>query len=407
MIPFPSTCGPCVLNHKLGYSQLEGDGSSGLMVIAEALGRKEEIAGLPLRESAPAGGVFQKAVDASGLSRNVMTLTNILRCRPPGNELRGMPYEREAIDNCRQYLDAAVAERRPSLILALGDIPLRELSLAVGAISELRGYVLPSRYEGIPLIATYHPSHLARGAMHLFGVFLHDIRRAHQYATHGVPAPLPTQYQLTPSLDDVRAYLRRLEADASLNVAYDIETEEILGLPGPVEWRDKEIIQIQFSSGVGEAIVLPYEGDYRLLSHRVLATPNLKWGWNSRLSDNLALRGDGAILGGELHDLMVAWGHLQPNFMSSKDDAHGDKGVPARLMSLQSCVSFYYPYESPWKGMVGKALTSPYDIGTEEWHEWMSLNVWPVLRWYGARDADLTYRVGTKLFASLHKLGLW
>lgn len=401
MIPLPSTCGPCVLNHKMGYSQLEGDGSSGLMVIAEGLGRQEERVGLPLRESAPAGGVFQKAVDAAGLDRRVMTLTNIIRCRPPGNELRGTTYEREAIDNCKQYLDAAVAERRPSLILALGDIPLRELSAVGGPISSLRGFVLQSRYE-IPMIATYHPSHLARGAMHLFGVFLHDIRRANQYAISGVPAPLSTSYQLTPSLDDVRAYLRRLEADASLNVAYDTETEEILGLPGPPEWRDKRIIQIQFSSGVGEAVVLPYEGDYRLLSHRILATPNLKWGWNSRLSDNLALRGDGAILNGELHDLMVAWGHLQPNFMSSKDDAHGDKGVPARLMGLQSCVSFYYPYEPVWKGSVQQILDA-HPLDQLDYQDALDYT----LHWYGARDADLTYRVGVKLFASLHKLGLW
>lgn len=423
MILKPDTCKDCLLcdhpawgNARGGFSILEGDGTSRLMVVAEALGAQEERAGLPLRPTAPAGGVFQKAVDVSGLNRAAMTLTNIVRCRPPGNDLLGMPYERDAIDHCKQYLDQAVSERKPRLILALGGIPLRELSVVGGTISDMRGFVLQSRY-GIPMIATYHPSHLARDAFHLFGAFQHDLRRASSYALSGIPEPLETNYDLKPSGVAVRAYLDRLHGDRSLPAAYDLETRGILG--DKINWD--EIIQIQFSSAAGTALVLPWKGEWKDAAEEILATPNPKWGWNDRLFDRPLLKKLGVYIGGETHDLMNMWGHSQPNFVSSKDDAHGDKGIPARLMGLQSCTSFYYPYEGPWKGMVEAAVK---EAATR--YKWICANedrkenkeellafieatpaVWNALRWYGARDADMTFRCGVRLVSSLKKVGLW
>lgn len=330
----------------------------------------------------------------SGLSRASFTITNTIRCKAEA------PYAREALDHCRQYLDVAVTERKPTLILALGDVPLKELSTTPGSISELRGFVLQSRY-GVPTIATYHPAFLARGAMHLLGVFMHDTRRAVQYATHGVPQPLPTNYQLLPTPQDVSNYLELLRAKPKLPAAYDIETEGILGIKEPEALSEKKIIQIQFSSEVGTALVLPWPHEGAL---EILKTPNLKWDWYGRLFDRKVLRSQGVTINGECHDLMDAWAHCQPNFASAKDDTHGDKGVPSKLMGLQSCLSFYYPCEQIWKGSVSGAC--PYDDGPER-EEWMETQVWPTLRLYGAKDADYTFRLGVKLFDSLKRNGLW
>ena len=404
-----------MLHNGRGFSALEGDGSNGLLVVAESLGRKEERAGLPLRPDAPSGGVFQKALDVGKLSRSQLTITNTIRCKAEA------PYPREALDQCRQYLDQAVEERQPKLILALGDVPLRELSLVGGSISELRGYILPSRY-GVPLLATYHPSYLARGAYGvLFGAFLHDIKRAYQFASKGIPLKLETNYVTEPSSTDISDYLERLRADSGLPAAHDIETEDILGIKGPPRWEDKKIIQVQFSSRVGKALVLSWPRHQEAIK-AIYATPNPKWGWNCRLSDIPALRGAGVVLNGELHDLMNAWLHLQPNFASGKDASDSeDKGVPAKLASLQSCVSFYYPQEGPWKEMVEKAVSEASTRllwlcqqedrkpSGEELLAYLygDASVQETLRWYGARDADMTFRVGLKIFSSLKKLRLW
>lgn len=391
MLNKPNSCvGCCLYGNGRGFSILEGSGESGLLVIAEALGRAEELKGLPLRPDAKAGGIWQKALDSARLARERMTITNVIRCRPPDNELKGMPYERDAIDHCKQYLDQAIAARQPRLILVLGDVPLRELSLSRGTISELRGYVLQSRY-GIPLIATYHPSHIARGATHLFGVFRHDIRRAENYARRGIPANLETSYCLRPDYGAVRRFLDHLRANPQLAIAYDIETDQLIG------GRTGRIIQIQFSYQAGRALVVPYRDLYVDLCKEIMALSNDKWDWNGRLFDRIKLREHGFVINGECHDLMNAWGHSQPGLVSSKDENDDEKKIPSKLMRLQACMSFYYPEFGPWKGVEFPAWDWRWD------GQWLPLPV----RLYGAKDVDSTVRLGYALFRDLRAVGLY
>lgn len=384
-IPKPSACSTCPLyGNGHGFSYLEGTGKFRLMVVAEALGKNEAQDALPLRPYARAGGVFQRVLDDLHVHRNDLSITNIVRCQPPSNELLGAPYERTAIDNCARYLHAAVDDRAPRVILALGAIPLRELAPAYARLNAtaIRGYILPSRYDNTVVIGTYHPSFIARGMWHLYGVLLHDARKALRIVREGLPKPLETQYEYEPSLDRVLQYYHHLRANPALPIAYDVETEGILGVKEPAAWKDKRIIQIQFSHRAGYAIVLPYEGEYRLLAHRILALSNPKWGWNSRTSDDVVLRADGVDLRGELHDLMLAWGHYQPDFAGGKDE-HEEKGIPTKLMTLQSCASFFVPEALPWKHETGN------------------------LPYYGALDVDYTHRCGVGIFEQLRARGLY
>jgi uracil-DNA glycosylase family 4 len=355
----------------LGFSNLEGSGTNGVLVVAESLGEWEEIDGLPLRPQAPAGSVFQKSLRWQGLDRTEFTLTNILRCRPPKNRLDGAPYEREAIDHCRTYLDAVISERKPRCILALGGIALRELTGLSGekrSISNLRGFVLQSRYN-IPLVATYHPSFLARGASHLLGVVIRDVKLATKVASTSAPTD-STQYQLSPTPNDVRGWFSALASNDA--IALDIETDRFE--KDDVDFASNAVItQIQFSAKSGTAIVLPYLQAYFDVIRLVLASSNPKWSWNGRNFDVPILRAAGFEVNGEHHDLMLAWAHLQPDF-----------GGDSKLLSLQSCTSFYAPYFGPWK----------HEISVD-------------LPLYGAKDADATYRCGIGLMSDLRKRGLW
>src|SRR5688572_9649420 len=250
MIPLPSHCKSCVLypEHRdgRGFSNLEGAGTNGVLVVAEALGEYEEIEGLPLRPQAPAGSVFQKSLRWQGLDRSEFTLTNIVRCRPPKNWLDGAPYEREAIDHCKSYLDAVIAERKPRCILALGGIALRELTGLSGekrTISHLRGFVLQSRYN-IPLVATYHPSFIVLGASHLLGVVIRDVKLATRVASSNFPVQ-QTEYILSPTPSDVREWFNALSPDDP--IALDIETDRFE--KDDVDFASNaRITQIQFSA---------------------------------------------------------------------------------------------------------------------------------------------------------------
>lgn len=391
----PNYCLTCVGNcWGNDFTEVTGSNRVPLLFVGEASGRSEAKKSKPF--IGKAGEVLEKAIRMSGLNRNDYSITNCLRCRPPDNKLLGAPYERAALNHCRKYLDDVVAERQPKILLALGDIPLRELSMVAGNISRLRGYVLPSRY-GVPVIGTYHPSHLAREPAkfaQLFGVLMHDIRRAESYARNGVPQPMETNYELECDRASILWFLDRCNSNTSLPVAYDIETASILGEQEPEDWRHKRIIQIQFSSAAGTAIVLPWPSE---AAREILATPNPKLTWNGRLSDDVALKAQGVTIGGESFDAMLMWSHLQPSFGGGRDGHDEDKGVPARLLNLQAAVSFYFPYEGVWKGTVRPA--GPGYGGY--------LTMLHSLRYYGARDADLTWRIGTKLMATLKSQGLW
>lgn len=384
MIPKPDYCAPCPLyGGGSGFSQLEGTGAARLLVCAEALGENEEIDGLPLRPYAASGAVFQRALRESGIKRNDLLITNILRCRPPGNELRGTDYERVAIQHCSAYFDQAVRQYHPTAILALGDVPMRELTDFKGVLT-YRGFVLKSRYD-IPVIATYHPALLARGALGtLYGVFRQDVITALRIAQHGVPKPLETHYELNPSPGRVREFLDYLRGDATRPITYDVETGKILG---PDYAGDPNgIVQIQFSCRSGQAIVLPWSGGFPELAAHILATSNPKWGWNSRGFDDPLLESVGMVINGERHDLMNAWLHQNPDFAGQREGAGGNqdaKDFTARLMNLQSCVSFYAPEVGPWK------------------HKTDDIQL------YGAMDADYTYRCGEGIFNSLRRQGLY
>lgn len=391
VIPKPDYCRTCPgwswseYGPGQGFSSLEGYGDSGLFAVAEALGEQEEEDGLPLRPHGASGRIFRRALDELGIPSQSLTITNIVRCRPPNNELWGKPYTYTAISKCQHYLSGAINQRRPTLLLALGDTPYQELVADYcGSLSEVRGFVLPSKY-GMPLIATYHPAYITRGAWNLYGAFKQDVGKAAIFARQGVPAMLETDYALHPGLDDVRAFLADVLAHPEWPIAYDVETAHILGEREPDDWRLKRLVQVQFSVRPGHAIVLPWDGGpYSDLAKRILSTPNPKWGWNSRVSDDIVLQANGCVINGERHDLMLAWAHLQPDFTAKGDDRDGDeKGIPSRLMGLQSAASFYCPEVGPWKHLGGSNL-----------------------QLYGAYDADYTSRCGRGIFAELEAYGL-
>lgn len=389
----PATCRGCpVFEWDKNFVETEGTGSSGLLVVAEAPGEWEAEEKRPLSPNGRSGKVFRRALRELGIPAHTLCITNVLRSRPPNNELLGMWYEAGSIGHCSQYLRRTIDEVKPRAIIALGGIPTRELQADDhGTHTVVRGFLRASKY-GVPLISTYHPSFIARGAWQLYGTFKSDIKYALEIAQQGVPVQGVTQYELNPSIERVRHYLRYLSGSGNrLPISYDVETDHIIGNPEPDDWRLKRIVQIQFSHRAGYAIVLPYTGEYRLLAHAILALSNPKWGWNSRLSDDLALESDGAIINGERHDLMNAWGHLQPSFWGGKEDQDTDKGVPSRLMGLQSAASFYCREVGPWKH-----LASLERIKADP----------ELLKLYGAYDADYNARVGIGIMASLEKTGL-
>jgi len=132
-----------------------GDAHAHWLFVGEAPGADEDARGEPF--VGQAGRLLDSMLAALGMQRGKnVYIANVLKCRPPGNRTPE-PLEVEA---CRPYLDRQIALIAPRIIVALGKSAATTLLNVDASIASLRGRV--HRYQGVPLVVTYHPAYLLR-----------------------------------------------------------------------------------------------------------------------------------------------------------------------------------------------------------------------------------------------------
>ncbi len=130
------------------------------MVVGEAPGEQEDQQGEPFVGAA--GQLLDRMLAALGLGRTEATperqvfIANALKCRPPRNR-NPTPDEQAA---CQPNLQRQVALVQPRVILAMGRFAVQSLLGSDAPIGKLRGTV--HRWQGVPLVVTYHPAYLLR-----------------------------------------------------------------------------------------------------------------------------------------------------------------------------------------------------------------------------------------------------
>jgi DNA polymerase len=90
------------------------------------------------------------------LPREEVFIANVVKCRPPQNR-KPLPDEMEA---CLPYLRRQIQLIKPTVLLALGSTAAEGLLGVKRSLGDLRLKV--HRWDGIPLIVTYHPAALLR-----------------------------------------------------------------------------------------------------------------------------------------------------------------------------------------------------------------------------------------------------
>jgi DNA polymerase len=131
-----------------------GDPDADLMFVGEAPGEQEDLQGEPF--VGPAGQLLTRMIEAIQMKRPEVYIANILKCRPPGNRAP-LPEE---IAVCTAHLRRQIAVIQPKLICTLGAFAVQALLSTKQSVGSLRGRV--HNYDGISLVATYHPSYLLR-----------------------------------------------------------------------------------------------------------------------------------------------------------------------------------------------------------------------------------------------------
>ncbi len=151
-----NNCQNCIL-HRQRTNTVPGEGCPApyVMVIGEGPGEDEDKSGRPF--VGKAGQLLDKMLSAIQLDRRCNCyIANIVKCRPPANR-DPMPDE---CDSCSGYLQTQIHILKPKMILALGRTAAQNLLKTEQGINALRGKFFD--YNGIPLLATYHPSALLR-----------------------------------------------------------------------------------------------------------------------------------------------------------------------------------------------------------------------------------------------------
>lgn len=125
------------------------------MIVGEAPGAEEDRRGEPF--VGRAGKLLDAMLGALRLGRDQVFITNIVKCRPPGNR---DPQSEEA-EACWRYLSAQIELIDPALLLAVGRVAAQRLLGLEISVGRLRGQV----HEGPgrrPVVVTYHPAYLLR-----------------------------------------------------------------------------------------------------------------------------------------------------------------------------------------------------------------------------------------------------
>ncbi len=124
------------------------------MLIGEAPGREEDLEGRPF--VGRAGKLLDQMLKAINIRRADVYITNVVKCRPPGNR----NPEPEEIEACLPYLRKQIKVISPKIICTLGLIAAQTVLGTTEPLSRLRGRV--HQLDHLKVVVTYHPAFLLR-----------------------------------------------------------------------------------------------------------------------------------------------------------------------------------------------------------------------------------------------------
>jgi len=162
------TCTRCKL-HEGRTNAVPGTGpaDADVFFLGEGPGAREDEQGEPF--VGRSGRFLDELLESVGLNREKVFITNVVKCRPPGNR---DPHVGE-IQACTTYLDQQLNLIRPTLVATLGRFAMRHF-LSDGPISEIHGQ--PRQLDDLVILPLYHPAAaLYRGSLR--GVVREDFQR--------------------------------------------------------------------------------------------------------------------------------------------------------------------------------------------------------------------------------------
>jgi DNA polymerase len=129
-----------------------------LLIVGEAPGKYEDETGIPF--VGPAGKILDDCLFKAGIRRSDTYITNVIKYRPPLNDLKKLHLIGVSIDDSiRELWDNEINKLHPNCILAVGDLALQAVCGVTGILN-YRGSILTARDGITKVVATIHPAAL-------------------------------------------------------------------------------------------------------------------------------------------------------------------------------------------------------------------------------------------------------
>lgn len=418
----PEECNECPLGRKFpnkegelitlgqSFTKSYGKAKFGVYLVGESAGNHEAQEGYPFVKNGESGSLINSIIEKLDvfdpeiqknrkMKREDFCWDNVVKCRPPNDELVGKYYERQAIECCSGYnarsfgMDGGSFDSSTynKVILALGGTAFKFLTGIEGkklGIEDIRGYVFRSDNYRSLIIPALHPSFIRHGNSRFTNSLIFDVKKAlavangsfRNYRDH--PSFNLPSFVVAGKLEALVSFFYRCKENSQLTIYYDIENpytktvdedekgdEEEDGTNG--KESSNEITSIQFATDTKWAIMVPWEKPYIKVALAILALGNDKVGANVWHHDNPRLEFNGAVINGTVHDLMWAWHHLQ-------------SGLWKRLQSIGSF--FGVPYN--WKHLALTGNDSDDNV-------------------YGCMDVIAPAYIWPKLIVQMKQAGVW
>ena len=161
-------CGLCETRTNIVFGS--GTSTAPWMFIGESPGQNEDLQGEPF--VGRAGELLTELIAESGWNRESVFVTNVVKCRPPGNR---DPHQEE-IAACKPFLFRQIRSIRPVVITTLGKPAANLLLDCKEPLYKLRGN--PINFLGTKVVPTYHPSYIQRGNWDKLDLMKEDFAQA-------------------------------------------------------------------------------------------------------------------------------------------------------------------------------------------------------------------------------------
>ena len=151
-----AACTACPLHQNRTHSVFSsGPPNSPLMIIGEGPGEQEDLTGFPF--VGRAGELLDKGLGEAELSRDEVYVTNVVKCRPPGNR----NPSRDEMLHCQDYLEDQIRIVKPKVIVLLGKVAAEFLLGREVKITRENGQV-DAKHKGTPTMTVLHPAYVLR-----------------------------------------------------------------------------------------------------------------------------------------------------------------------------------------------------------------------------------------------------